>query len=62
MHQLLNLGSPTWARTRDLRINGAALALIFYLNRSTRYQIIAWTILPEIRADTSSYVRLRGHR
>ena len=37
-HQAFKLGSPTWARTRDLRINSPALYRLSY--RGTEARII----------------------
>ena len=43
MHPLVFLGSPTWARTRDLRINSPSLYRLSY--QGTEKEIIATLFL-----------------
>ena len=57
----LNLfGSPTWARTRDLRINRSARSMANLCDKSKRYRGAAGSIHIDIGRSTASYARVNG--
>ncbi|CAG9198697.1 hypothetical protein PSP6_180022 [Paraburkholderia tropica] len=50
-----NLGSPTWARTRDLRINSPALYRLSYRGSTKAENEILWGLAESVNTLSPSF-------